>query len=89
MNNMTPEQKSEAISLSTMILKLKQAPGWAEFEKAANTLADSQIGRISQFSDAEAVVIASKVAYASGIRACIGIVTQQERILASFKKTEE
>jgi hypothetical protein len=89
MNNLTDSEKAEVLSIATMISKLSRAPGWPEFVKAANALADSHIGKYSQFSDTEAVIIASKVAYASGIRACIGIVTQQERILASLKKTEE
>jgi len=89
-NHLNEWQAAEARLVAKRIISLEHADGWADFVKAAETLAANHIGKHSSFSADDAVKIASKVAYSSGIHACLGLIKQQKSILDSLTpKTEK
>jgi hypothetical protein len=75
--------------IAKAIISLEQTEGWKHFVKAAETLAANHVGKHSSFSADKAVEIASKVAYASGIHACLGLIKQQKSILDSLTLKSE
>lgn len=80
-------QKQQVIMIAESILSLEGTEGWQHFKKAAEELANSQIPHITHFDAQQATEIASKVAFASGVRACLALMERQKETLKALKKT--
>jgi hypothetical protein len=85
MNPKLSEYEAAQVRLiAKAIISLEQTEGWPHFVKACENLADNHVGKWSSFTKDQSVEIASKVAYASGIRAALGLISQQKGILESL-----
>lgn len=79
---MVPER---AINIAKAVVTMSESDGWQAFVQLADALIASMTPEVSQFDAQKATVIASQMAFVSGIRRCIGLVQQQKDILASNK----
>lgn len=85
--NLTPEQKSIVIGIAQEIVSLGETQGWKHFVQAAESFANSQLPRVDHVKGQEhAIEIASRAAFASGIRACVGLMQQKREELNSLTK---
>lgn len=72
------------LAAAKAIAEMEQSEGWKHFKAKAEALIESNIPNVSQFSDEGATLIASQIAFVSGIKRCLGLMTQQKEILASL-----
>lgn len=86
-NRMPDAHKMELIGVAREVASLEQAPGWKHFVKLAEAFAANQTPHVSAVKGQEhAIEIASQLAFASGVRAAIGLIQQQKDILRSLEK---
>lgn len=80
--------RSKQLKTAEAIVSLSNSPGWAAFVGEAERLIASFTPDVSSFDDKHATVIASQMAFISGIKRCIGLMDQQKSIHASLKGPE-
>jgi hypothetical protein len=89
LSHLSEYEAAQVRLIAKAIISLEKTEGWTHFVKAAENLAANHVGKHSSFNDKTAVEIASKVAYASGIHACLGLIKQQKSILDSLTTKNE
>lgn len=77
-------KRSRDREIARSIVALEETEGWKHFTKIAEALIEANIPNISQFSDEGATLIASQIAFVSGIKRCLGLIKQQKDILSSL-----
>lgn len=69
-----PEKPTEReLEIAKMIVALEETEGWAHFKNAVNDLIQTMTPDVSQFTQEQATVYASKLTFVSGIKRCIGL----------------
>lgn len=83
------EKRARELAVAELVTEMGDSPGWECFQRIANTLADTYTPDIAEFNSEGAVSVASRMAFVSGIRRCIGLMDQQRDILQSLKRKPE
>jgi hypothetical protein len=82
---LSDSEKELARTIAQSILSLKESEAWGHFVKAAEALIQANTPQVYNFTQDQAVQIASKNVFCSGVQACLNLVNQQEKILESLK----
>lgn len=82
-------ERAQALNAALAIVSLEGTEGWKHYVKAAESLIESMTPNISAFDEHNATIIASQIAFISGIKRCLGLMQQQKDIMVSLKKPED
>lgn len=78
-------QKALAANKAKAIAELEQSEGWQHFLQAANDLIATYTPELSECTTDDMARIATRMAFVSGVKRCIGLMQQQKDILESQK----
>ncbi len=82
---LSPEEQAITLAIAESIASLEQSEGWGHFTKAAEALIAQNLPSVTSFSEEEATRIASKMAYITGIKDCLGLVKANKKRVADLK----
>jgi len=78
-------QRQKELDTAKAIAALEETEGWQAFVRVAESLIKAMTPEVQRFTQEEATEIASQLAFASGIKRCIGLMQQQKDIINSSK----
>ena len=74
--------------IAMRIASLDETPGWIELQKAVEQRIRTEMPVVSEFSEGEAVQIASRMAFISGMKSVIAIVQHNKKLLSQTNQAE-